>query len=393
MDFVFIAVGVTSPRDYSGGFGIMREIGKGVMSEGLDLTILTSKAGEIAARNMGLKADFWIIDHREEMPTTNLLLVSLALVVRMFKAGLLLRRKSFDDKTVIFASSNMLCDVFPLLFVRGKSMIRVSSLHLTFPHPCKGYKGAFTNQLKFPGLRETLAYLQHWLSLICMKHASDLFFSLSNLRSYLVDKGIPQERIVPLSPGVRLDFIDSLPPSVEKYDACWIGRYHPMKGCEDMLRVWGTLCQTKKEASLAIMGNVVDKLRPLIKEMNLEDNIELLGPVDEETKFGVMKASKLLLFPSYYEGWPVVAQEAMACGLPVIAYDLPVYRDVFTKGMIKVPIGDEKALAQQVMELWGDEQQRSRLSREARETASQYKHSWDEAIEELLLKVNEIAGS
>lgn len=392
MHFVFIAVGVTSPKGYSGGFKPIIEIGKRLTSRGHSLAILTSKAGEVAFKNMGLDADFWIIDPREEMPTTNLLRVSFEMVIRMFKAGQLLRRKSFPDKTVIFAVSDLLWEVFPLLFVQRKHAIRVSSLHMTFPHPFKGYKGAFTNKLKFPGLRETLAYLQHRLSLICMKHASDLVFAQSNIWRHLLDHGIPEERIVPFSPGIELDSIDSVPSSAQKYDACWIGRYHPMKGCEDLVRIWDTVGQSRKGARLAIMGNVVQKLRPLIKERHLEENIELLGAVNDETKFRVMKASRLFLFPSYYESWGHVAVEAMACGLPVIAYDLPVYRDIYPKGMITVPIGNEKAFSLAVTELLEDEGERDKLSREAKEMATHYKHGWDEAVERLLLKVNQIRG-
>jgi glycosyltransferase involved in cell wall biosynthesis len=390
MDFVFIAVGITSPKGYS--FKPVIEISRAIVSSGHRLIILTSKAGETAFKNVGFKADFWIIDRREEMPTTNWLLVSLEMVIRMFKAGLLLRRKSFHGQAVVFACSNMLWEVFPLLFVKRKSAIRVSSLHMTFPSPFKGFKGAFTNRLKFPSLRETLAFVQQWLSLICMKHASDLVFAQSNIWHYLVDKGIPQERIVPFTPGIELDFIASVPPSAEEYDACWIGRYHPMKGCEDMIRVWGMVCQTRKEARLAIMGNVVLDLRPLIKQMHLEENVELLGSVDNETKFKVMKGSKLFLFPSYYESWGHVVLEAMACGLPVIAYDLPVYKDIFTRGMVKVPIGDENALAQQVMWLLGNEEARNRVSATTQKTVSEYKQGWEESVDRLLLQVKQIGG-
>jgi glycosyltransferase involved in cell wall biosynthesis len=389
MDFVFLNVGVTSPKGFSGGFKPVVEIGKRLISRGHGLTILTSGAGETAFRNMGLDADFWIIDPKEEA-AGGLIEESFTMVVRMVRAGLLLRRKRFHGETVIFGVSDLLWEVFPLLFVKGESIIRVSSLHMTYPQPFKGYKGAFTKRLKVPSPRETLAYLQHRLSLFCMRRASDLVFAQSNIWRYLLDKGISADRIVLYTPGVEVDFIDSVTPSAGRYDACWIGRYHPMKGCEDLLRVWATVCRASKDARLAIMGNVVAKLRPLIKERHLERNIELLGPVDDETKFAVMKASKLFLFPSYYESWGHAAMEAMACSLPVIAYDLPVYRDIYTGGMTRVPIGDERALAREAAELLENEEERRRLSSEARDTAARHEHGWDEAVERLLTKIEEL---
>lgn len=389
MDFVFLNVGVTSPKGFSGGFKPVVEIGKRLISRRHGLTILTSGAGETVFRNMELDADFWVIDPKEEA-AGGLIKESLTMVVRMVRAGLLLRRKCFHGETVIFASSDLLWEVFPLLFVKGESIIRVSSLHMTYPQPFKGYKGAFTKRLKVPSLRETLAYLQHRLSLFCMRRASDLVFAQSNIWRYLLDKGISADRIVLYTPGVEVDFIDSVSPSAARYDACWIGRYHPMKGCEDLLRVWATVSRARKEARLAIMGNVVAKLRPLIKERHLERNIELLGPVDDETKFAVMKASKLLLLPSYYESWCHVAMEAMGCGVPVVAYDLPVYRDIYTGGMIRVPIGDERALAREATELLENEEERRRLSSEARDTAARYEDGFDDSVERLLAKVEEL---
>lgn len=391
MDFVFLAVGVTSPKGFSGGFKPVVEVGKRLVSQGHGLTILTSGAGETAFRSMGLDADFWIIDSREEA-AGSLIKESFTMVVRMIKAGLLLRRKRFHGETVIFAFSDLLWEVFPLLFVKGASVIRVSSLHMTYPQPFKGYKGAFTKQLKAPSPRETLAYLQHRLALFGMRRASDLVFAQANIWRYLLDKGMAAHRIVPFSPGIELDFVDSVTPSAGGYDACWIGRYHPMKGCEDLARVWAMVSLARKDARLAIMGNVAEKLRPLVKQRRLEQSIELLGPVADETKFAVMKASKLFLLPSYYESWGHVAMEAMACGLPVIAYDLPVYRDMYTGGMIRVPIGDEKALARKTTELLEDEQKRGRLSVEARQTAARYEHGWDEAVEGLLARLKQISA-
>jgi len=43
------------------------------------------------------------------------------------------------------------------------------------------------------------------------------------------------------------------------------------------------------------------------------------GPADQ--------GSKICLFPSYVDEWGIVPQEALACGLPVVAYDLPVYQE------------------------------------------------------------------
>lgn len=390
MDFVIVNIGIISPRSHSGGFEAIREISRQLIYKNHHLIILTSKAGKTFCQNMGLEADFWLVDSQEEIRTTNLLLISLEMVIRMFRASCLLQKKSFKTGTVVFAMSDLLWEVFPLLFVRKNSAIKVSSLHLTYPPPYRGYRGAFTKQLKFPSPRETLAYFQSRLAFICMKRASDLFFSLSSLHSYLSARGITEDKIIQLKPGIKLDFINTIPSSGKKYDACWIGRFHPMKGCDDLLKVWKQISEVKTGAKLVIMGNVVTQLSPMVKKLHLEESVEFTGPIRDETKFGLMKASKLLILPSYYESWCVVALEAMACGLPVVAYNLPVYHDIYAHGMKMVPIGDQKALSLAVMDLLEHEDKLRLLSKEALQTAASYENGWEDAVEQLLCKISKI---
>jgi glycosyltransferase involved in cell wall biosynthesis len=390
MDFVIVNVGIISPKSYSGGFEAVREVCSQLIYKKHHLIILTSKAGETFCKNMGIEADFWLIDSKEEMKTTNLLLISLEMVVRTFKAARLLKQKRFVTNTVVFAMSDLLWEVFPLIFVRKNSAIRVSSLHLTYPPPYRGYRGVFTNKLKVPSLRESLAYFQSRLAFICMKHSSDLFFSLASIKNYLTDRGITEDKIIQLKPGIKLDFINTIPLSGKIYDACWIGRYHPMKGCDDMLNIWHQVSETRKGTKLLIMGNVVQKLSPMVKKLHLEENVEFTGPISDETKFRLMKASKLLILPSYYESWCVVALEAMACGLPVVAYDLPVYHDIYTRGMKTVSIGDKKDFGIAVMNLLENDYKLETLSREALETAASYEHGWEDAVDRLLSKIKQI---
>ena len=186
------------------------------------------------------------------------------------------------------------------------------------------------------------------------------------------------------------NFEQIIPSSGKKYDACWIGRFHPMKGCDDLLKVWKQISEVKTGAKLVIMGNVVTQLSPMVKKLHLEESVEFTGPIRDETKFGLMKASKLLILPSYYESWCVVALEAMACGLPVVAYNLPVYHDIYAHGMKMVPIGDQKALSLAVMDLLEHEDKLRLLSKEALQTAASYENGWEDAVEQLLCKISKI---
>ncbi|MFC1907531.1 glycosyltransferase family 4 protein [Chloroflexota bacterium] len=370
MNVIFIAPGFLSTKGYSGGSTNIIHLAKGLNKRGARITIITSKAGEKILRDAHVEGNYKLIDNRQEMSTA-LPVVIFTMLIRMIKVCLLFARKRLDEGTVVYAVSELIWDEFPLIFVRGKNTKRISFFCMPFPSPLSGYKGAFTGR-GLPDLRATLGFIQQWFSFICFRHVSDCIVTPSNLNDFLINIKIPQEKITTYAPGVDWDFINNITAGERIYDACWIGRYHAMKGLEDLLEVWEEVCQVKPEAKLVLMGDVVEQLEPLIKQNHLEENIRLTGAVSEEEKFKIMKESKIFVFPSYYESWNRAICEAMACDLPAVAYDLPVYKDTYPEGMVTVPIGDKKALTNEIMRVLENDEERETLSRQAKEVALLY---------------------
>lgn len=382
MDFVVIAVGIFSSKSLTGGDIILIELAKRLIRQGNRVAILTSKSGEKVFRGQGVDADFWIISEDEGISDISLVRAIPTLLVRMLKAGIALRKKNLSERTILFASTDLFYDIFPMFFIRDRRIKRVLPFYVIQPNPLKGFK----NKLKVPNARETVAYLQQRMSFLCFKYACNFVFSLSYLQHFIIDDGVPRQKIVGFSPGIDWDAVNNAVAPGKRYDACWIGRYHPMRGCDDLIEIWELVCRERSEAKLVIMGSAAIKLEPLIKERHLEKNIKLMGFVDDETKFKTMKESKVFLFPSYYHG-AMVVDEAMACGLPVIAYDLPGYQGIYPKGMVKVPIGNREVSASETTKLLTEKELRERLSKEAEEVASHY--SWDKVAESFITALHE----
>ena len=118
----------------------------------------------------------------------------------------------------------------------------------------------------------------------------------------------------------------------------------------------------------------------IAEKEGVKDNIDYVGFISSDKKFDYIRKSKVFIFPSYYESFGQVALEAMANGLPVIAYDLPIYC-VFEKGMIKVPILDNKTFAKEIMKLLNDKNYYNKISKDALNYASTF--SWDKTGEEI----------
>ena len=93
----------------------------------------------------------------------------------------------------------------------------------------------------------------------------------------------------------------------------------------------------RKVSVMAVIGSDInfDDVVKRVKDKGLFENIKFMGFLNGIDKFTVMKSSKICIFPSTYESFGMVVAEAMACGLPVVAYDLPVYREIYPVGMIK----------------------------------------------------------
>lgn len=80
----------------------------------------------------------------------------------------------------------------------------------------------------------------------------------------------------------------------------------------------------------------------MIAEDRLEHNILIYGRCSDVKLYSLLKSSKVFIFPSFFEGWGIVVAEALACGLPVVAYDIPAIRENFgsCKNVFLMPIGD-----------------------------------------------------
>ena len=90
----------------------------------------------------------------------------------------------------------------------------------------------------------------------------------------------------------------------------------------------------------------------------------LVGTVADDELRAWYHAADALAFPSLKEGWGLAVLEAMAAGLPVVATDIPVFREYLTPGVdaLLVPPADPAALAGAMADVMADADLRRRLA-------------------------------
>ena len=156
-----------------------------------------------------------------------------------------------------------------------------------------------------------------------------LLYVHPNQKARLLRAGYREEELIFVSNGMDLQRAESVPPQQKFFDAAWTGRIHKQKGVDDLVEAVAFLAGRIKDFRAIIIGNVKHVLEPRFAALGVARNVEFSGYVSEEEKFRLLKASRVFLMPSRYESWGIVIAEALACGVPVVAYELEAYRPIF----------------------------------------------------------------
>ncbi len=352
---------VVSSKTISGGDRISIEL----LRDFKDLTILCCKSAKDMCQNDRLKARY-IVYSKKDVFKDGLII---SYIDRIIKMCFRLPKTKKDD--VIYSTSDFLTDVIPayLLKIKNKSKW-VAGIYLIAKNP-------FKKETKF-SFRSVLYYLTQTIAIKLMKK-SDIILVLNEMdKQYLVNKGIQKDKIKIISGGVNLKDIKKVKATKKIYDGCFIGRFHPQKGIFELIDIWKLVVKKIKNAKLAIIGWGDEKTVKRLKEYSKEikHNIEFLGFLDGKKKFEVLKSSKVFLFPSNYESWGLVGCEAMAAELPVVAYDLPIFKQIFKKGMVRIPLHDKEKFSSAVIKLLKNTKHYNKIKNDAIEMAKKF--DWDE---------------
>lgn len=313
---------------------------------------------------------------------------------RAFKTSGMLFRKLKEKgirEGVIYSSSDLLPDSIPALYskLRLPSLKWISGLHLIAPNPFKGFRKISSGGVIFPEIKNVYYYLSQRLVLFFMRRYVSLVMVSNSLdRVFLLKRGFSPEQVLVTYGAVDWPAINSALKQKEEFSACYIGRFHQQKGFFDLVEAWKIVRANLPDALLAIIGTDtnMDAVKKRVREEGLSSNIKFLGFLSGISKFQVLKSSKLLVFPSTYESFGMAAAEGMACGLPVVAYALPVYTEIYPAGMLKAEIGDINGLAKLILDLLSDNSLRERISLQAQEVSQAF--NWEKTARQILERLN-----
>lgn len=156
-----------------------------------------------------------------------------------------------------------------------------------------------------------------------------------------------------------------------------VGRLDYQKGFDRLIQVWELVQKTGKytDWNLDIFGQGEWKewLQLLIDEKHLSDTLHINKPTNRI--YEEYAKSSIIVMTSNYEGFGMVLVEAMACGVPAIAFDCQCGpKDIIQpeENGLLVRNGDIEGLAAAMMKLMDDAAYRQRLSENAKGIISTY---------------------
>ncbi len=225
-------------------------------------------------------------------------------------------------------------------------------------------------------------------------------------------------KIVVIPPGVDLSRFYPIPKDEakeftgvpkEQHNILFVGRIEPLKGIDTLIRAMALMEANHKDileeqpicvaiiggdpgASPETMSAEMSRLQALRLEYGVKEMVNFLGKRSQDSLPYYYSGASIVVMPSHYESFGMVALEAMACGTPVVASQVGglafLVRDGETGYL--TPGDDPDALCKRIVALLKSKPLRDQMGRQAAEYARQY--SWKNVAEKIQGLYGELVG-
>lgn len=168
----------------------------------------------------------------------------------------------------------------------------------------------------------------------------------------------------------------------ERPSLLYLGQLQLSKGVFELIEMFRRLLKQYPDLRLTIVGDgdISDGLKQKIAEYNLQEKVVFTGSVSYNDVFRYYRSSTIFVFPTKREVFPLVSIEAMACGLPVVASDIPSLRESTGENAILLPPEDLDLWIDTLSRLLGDKDRRDELSEKGVEWAKKF--TWEKKAQE-----------
>jgi len=218
--------------------------------------------------------------------------------------------------------------------------------------------------------------------------------------------GADMSKVSIIPPGVDMERFSPIPKHIAKgitgipenhKNILFAGRVEPLKGIDTLLKAMALiqkhLPELAERVCVCIIGGdpwaetpdaEMARLKEMRAELGVENLVTFLGAKDQDVLPNYYAGAEMVVMPSHYESFGMVALEAMAMGKPVIASEVGGLAFLVRDGEngFLVPSRDPEALAERIFTLLTDANCQKELSRNALEHARKY--AWSEIVRQMM---------
>lgn len=342
----------------SGGDKIFVEFAKHWLSEGEDVKVITNKSGRLFAMENGLAYRHIVLWPASFSDKLGIFVSSAYKTVNSILRAFFVKP---DDIDIVFSASFIWPDLLPGLVLKlKKPKIKwIVACYVFLPNPfAEGYRGN-----RFNGI---IIYLVQKISIMLINLFADAAFVASHLDVNNFSKRVLVKAV---RGGVDYRFFSRIPSQKKVFDGVFVGRFHPQKNVDDLLDIWKEVLKEKPDVKLALIGRgyMEDKLKEHIFTNEMGNSVFFLSILDGLEKVRILKSSKLFLSTSKFDSGNIALDEALACGIPGIVYDLA--RLDYPEGVAKIPVGNKEVFKIKILRLLNDESLRKRMAKKGQKFA------------------------
>lgn len=173
----------------------------------------------------------------------------------------------------------------------------------------------------------------------------------------------------------KIDYKSDLNLDKESEIVLFVGRVSPLKGGNNLIPLAEHLITYCPRAQLLVVGQLdhLPDVPKRVKQLGLH-NVTFCGPIANHELSRYFHAADVFVLPSESEGFPRVLLEAMAYGVPIVAFDVGGVRDLLHADQHRflLPRGHVQGMAQQVASLLADPALRAQQIELGQHQARQY---------------------
>ncbi len=253
-----------------------------------------------------------------------------------------------DSASVTVTSSPFLPDLIVSRLL-GPARRWVVSWQLEVPRPGRRYRSLHPRAGLLQQAKATFSYLSQELTmLLALREKAFVLVPSRDLAARAVARGFEESRVVYSRPSLAARRLTSALPWQERPRTfAFIGRFHAQKGLDDLLEAWDIIASRNHDANLTVVGGGSDaSVQAFERELvRRAPRVTYLGVQVALEKWQVLEDTKVLLFPSTYESFGIVVDEALAAGCKVVGYDIASTREAFGDRVTYVPVSQPERLA------------------------------------------------